>query len=135
MIFQHEMGHVEYYLLYKDQPHVFRRGANPGLNFITLIVHLHLQMSVYVTVIGFHEAVGDTLALSVTTPKHLKEIGLLEASTPTDDFETTINFLPSVALEKIAFLPFGYLIDKYRWDIYDGTVDSSNYNAHWWKLR
>lgn len=109
----HEMGHVQYYLQYKDQPLIFRRGANPG----------------------FHEAVGDTLALSVITPKHLKEIGLLDDSTPIDDYETSINFLLSMALEKIAFLPFGYLIDKYRWDIFDGTVEPSNYNAHWWKLR
>lgn len=75
------------------------------------------------------------MALSVITPKHLKEIGLLEKDAPTDDYETTINFLLSMALDKIAFLPFGYLIDKYRWDIFDGTVDSSSYNVHWWKLR
>lgn len=52
----HEMGHVEYYLQYMDLPVSFRRGANPG----------------------FHEAIGDVLSLSVSTPKHLKEIGLLE---------------------------------------------------------
>ncbi|EFX86561.1 hypothetical protein DAPPUDRAFT_307858 [Daphnia pulex] len=109
----HEMGHVQYYLQYKDQPLVFRRGANPG----------------------FHEAVGDTLALSVTTPKHLKEIGLLDESTPTDDYQTSINFLLGMALKKIVFLPFGYLIDKYRWDIFDGTVKETEYNAYWWKLR
>lgn len=84
---------------------------------------------------GFHEAVGDTLALSVTTPKHLKEIGLLDESTPTDDYQTSINFLLAMALEKIAFVPFGYLIDKYRWDIFDGTVKETEYNAYWWKLR
>ena len=71
----------------------------------------------------------------MTTPKHLKEIGLLDESTPIDDYETSINFLLSMALEKIAFLPFGYLIDKYRWDIFDGTVDESQYNTLWWKLR
>lgn len=57
----HEMGHVEYYLQYKDQPVSFRRGANPG----------------------FHEAIGDVLSLSVSTPKHLQTIGLLD--TLTDD--------------------------------------------------
>ena len=86
-------------------------------------------------VVGFHEAVGDTLALSVNTPKHLKQIGLLDDSTAIDDYETSINFLFAMAVEKIAFLPFSYLIDKYRWDIYDGTVEPSQYNAHWWKLR
>lgn len=85
--------------------------------------------------LGFHEAIGDTLALSVNTPKHLKKIGLLDESTPIDDYETSINFLFAMALNKVAYLPFGYLIDKYRWDIFDGSVDASSYNAHWWKLR
>ena len=52
----HEMGHVQYFLQYKDQPVSFRDGANPG----------------------FHEAIGDVLALSVSTPKHLQSIGLLD---------------------------------------------------------
>lgn len=130
---QHEMGHVQYYLQYKDQPLVFRRGANPG--WFRILIYRPLDFKLLSVNLGFHEAVGDTLALSVITPKHLKEIGLLDASTPIDDYETSINFLLSMALEKIAFLPFGYLIDKYRWDIFDGTVDSSNYNTHWWKLR
>lgn len=85
--------------------------------------------------IGFHEAVGDTLALSVQTPKHLKEIGLLDSSTVIDDYETSINFQFSMALSKIVFLPFGYIMDKFRWDIFDGTVDAPKYNQHWWKLR
>lgn len=52
----HEMGHVQYFLQYKEQPVPFRDGANPG----------------------FHEAIGDVLALSVSTPKHLQSIGLLD---------------------------------------------------------
>lgn len=107
------MGHIQYYLLYKDQPSIYRRGANPG----------------------FHEAVGDTLALSVQTPKHLKKIHLLDDNTPTDDYETTINFLMDMALSKIVSLPWTYLIDRYRWDIFDGSVDPSQYNSYWWKLR
>jgi len=109
----HEMGHIQYDLQYKDQPYVYRRGANPG----------------------FHEAIGDTLALAVKTPKHLKEIGLLDESTDIDDYETSINFLFSIALEKIAFLPFSYIMDRLRWDIFDGTLNSSEYNSHWWALR
>ena len=107
------MGHIQYYLLYKDQPAIYRRGANPG----------------------FHEAVGDTLALSVQTPKHLKEINLLDEKTPTDDHETTINFLMNMALKRIVSLPWTYLIDRYRWDIFDGSIDPSEYNSYWWKLR
>ncbi|XP_072105103.1 angiotensin-converting enzyme isoform X2 [Mobula birostris] len=107
----HEMGHVEYYLQYKDQPVTFRRGANPG----------------------FHEAVGDVLALSVSTPNHLHKIGLLD--NVTNDNETDINYLLKMALEKIAFLPFGYLIDQWRWKVFSGQISPDNYNSEWWKLR
>ncbi|XP_072417140.1 angiotensin-converting enzyme isoform X2 [Chiloscyllium punctatum] len=107
----HEMGHVEYYLQYKDQPVSFRSGANPG----------------------FHEAVGDVLALSVSTPKHLKEIGLLENAV--DDHEADINYLFKMALEKISFLPFGYLIDQWRWGVFSGQISPANYNFEWWYLR
>ncbi|KAM3859472.1 angiotensin-converting enzyme [Diretmus argenteus] len=107
----HEMGHVEYYLQYKDQPVGFRRGANPG----------------------FHEAVGDVLSLSVSTPKHLHTIGLL--SNLTNDHETDINYLLKMALEKIAFLPFGYLIDQWRWGVFNGHTPPERYNSDWWYLR
>uniref|UniRef100_A0A672ZLE5 Angiotensin-converting enzyme n=1 Tax=Sphaeramia orbicularis TaxID=375764 RepID=A0A672ZLE5_9TELE len=107
----HEMGHVQYYLQYKDQPVGFRRGANPG----------------------FHEAIGDVLSLSVSTPKHLHTIGLLD--TVTNDYETDINYLLKMALEKIAFLPFGYLIDQWRWDVFSGRTPTERYNSDWWYLR
>ncbi|XP_078079873.1 angiotensin-converting enzyme [Mustelus asterias] len=107
----HEMGHVEYYLQYKDQPVSFRSGANPG----------------------FHEAVGDVMALSVSTPKHLRKIGLLQNAV--DDNETDINYLLKMALQKIAFLPFGYLIDQWRWGVFSGRISPKNYNYEWWYLR
>uniref|UniRef100_A0A672PYM2 Angiotensin-converting enzyme n=1 Tax=Sinocyclocheilus grahami TaxID=75366 RepID=A0A672PYM2_SINGR len=107
----HEMGHVQYFLQYKDQPISFRDGANPG----------------------FHEAIGDVLALSVSTPKHLQSIGLLDKVE--DNKESTINFLMSMALDKIAFLPFGYLMDQWRWKVFDGRISSSEYNKEWWNLR
>ncbi|XP_035263080.1 angiotensin-converting enzyme-like [Anguilla anguilla] len=107
----HEMGHIEYYLQYKDQPVSFRRGANPG----------------------FHEAVGDVLSLSVSTPKHLQKIGLLEQLT--NDNESDINYLLKMALEKIAFLPFGYLIDQWRWGVFNSNTPPERYNAEWWYLR
>ena len=69
------------------------------------------------------------------TPKHLKEIGLLDNNTAIDNYETSINFLFSVALSKIVFLPFGYIMDKWRWDVFDDTVSPDDYNCHWWKLR
>ncbi|NWS81100.1 ACE enzyme, partial [Toxostoma redivivum] len=107
----HEMGHVQYYLQYKDQPVPFRSGANPG----------------------FHEAIGDVLSLSVSTPGHLKTIGLL--SSATEDEESSINYLLKMALEKIAFLPFGYLIDQWRWNVFSGHTPPSRYNYDWWYLR
>uniref|UniRef100_A0A8C3AXV9 Angiotensin-converting enzyme n=1 Tax=Cyclopterus lumpus TaxID=8103 RepID=A0A8C3AXV9_CYCLU len=107
----HEMGHVQYFLQYKDRPVSFRDGANPG----------------------FHEAIGDVLALSVSTPKHLQSIGLLDKVE--NNYESDINFLMSMALDKIAFLPFGYLMDQWRWKVFDGRIPSTEYNKEWWNLR
>ncbi len=107
----HEMGHIEYYLQYKEQPVVFREGANPG----------------------FHEAIGDLLALSVSTPGHLNKVGLF--SPLVDDLETTLNFQMQMALDKIAFLPFGYLMDVWRWDVFSGKTSFDHMNKRWWELR
>ena len=95
----HEMGHIQYYQQYSHQPAIFRSGANPG----------------------FHEAVGDTLALAVSTPRHLQEVGLLGdiAESP----EADLNYLMSIALDKITFLPFGYLMDKWRWSVFAGETE------------
>ena len=107
----HEMGHIEYYLLYKDQPLLFREGANPG----------------------FHEAVGDLIALSVSTPKHLEKIGLLENYK--DSQENNINSLFKMALERVAFLPFGLLIDQWRWGVFKGEITEDKWNQAWWDVR
>ncbi|PRC95018.1 M2 family metallopeptidase [Solimicrobium silvestre] len=105
----HELGHVYYFLAYRDQDPMFHNGANDG----------------------FHEAIGDTIALSVT-PEYLKKIGLRE-TLPTKDQE--IGTLLNRALEKVAFLPFGYLVDKWRWEVYSGKVTPENYDKAWWELR
>ncbi|KAG8179605.1 hypothetical protein JTE90_025770 [Oedothorax gibbosus] len=107
----HEMGHIEYFLQYANLPLVFRDGANEG----------------------FHEAVGDTIALSVATPEHLKKVNLLDEVE--EDEESEINTLMRTALEKIAFLPFGYLIDAWRWKVFDGTYKKEELNTKWWELR
>ncbi|XP_069674785.1 angiotensin-converting enzyme-like isoform X1 [Periplaneta americana] len=110
----HEMGHVQYFLQYKHQPRTYKRGANPG----------------------FHEAVGDVMALSVSTPKHLRQIGLLEGEAPAEeDYEATINFLYLQGLQKIVFLPYAYLTDLWRWDVFKGEITSDEYNCEWWRLR
>ncbi|KAK2713608.1 hypothetical protein QYM36_009469 [Artemia franciscana] len=110
----HEMGHIQYFQQYRHapQPYAFREGANPG----------------------FHEAVGDLMALSVQTPGHLKKIGLLEEDF-TEDERSDLNFLMLTALSKIVFLPFAYVMDRWRWDIFAGQVEQEQWNKHWWDLR
>ncbi|XP_013104589.2 angiotensin-converting enzyme [Stomoxys calcitrans] len=107
----HELGHIQYFLQYQHQPFVYRTGANPG----------------------FHEAVGDVLSLSVSTPKHLERVGLLKNYV--SDNEARINQLFLTALDKIVFLPFAFTMDKYRWALFRGQVDKSEWNCAFWKLR
>ncbi|RZB38755.1 hypothetical protein BDFB_008530 [Asbolus verrucosus] len=107
----HEMGHIQYFLQYAKKPYNFRDGANPG----------------------FHEAVGDTIALSVSTPKHLEKINLIQEYE--DNEESALNSLMDAALQKVAFLPFGLLIDKWRWDVFSGAVQPEQWNSHWWEYR
>ena len=105
----HELGHNFYQRAYKNQPPLFANGANDG----------------------FHEAIGDTIALSVT-PEYLKEIGLLDTVPPAS---ADIGLLLKRALDKVAFLPFGLLIDKWRWEVFSGQVKPADYNKAWWDLR
>jgi peptidyl-dipeptidase A len=112
----HEMGHIEYFMAYRHQPALFRTGANAA----------------------FHEAIGDTVALSASTPAHLRAIGLVDKSTKLSKHELyrqEINFLMLMALQKVAFLPFGYLVDKWRYAVFRGDVTPHNYNQAWWKMR
>ncbi|KAK4882077.1 hypothetical protein RN001_005396 [Aquatica leii] len=108
----HEMGHIQYYLQYKSQPVAYREGANDG----------------------FHEAVGDVMALSVATSKHLKKIGLID-SEPANKDQNDINELYQMGLDKIAFLPFAYLMDLWRWQVFDGKITPEEYNCKWWDYR
>jgi peptidyl-dipeptidase A len=105
----HELGHNFYQRAYKGQPVIFRESANDG----------------------FHEAIGDTIALSVT-PEYLVRIGLLDKA---PDASSDIGLLLSRALEKVAFLPFGLLIDQWRWNVFSGAVKPADYNKAWWDLR
>ncbi|KAK0076664.1 hypothetical protein PV326_010605 [Microctonus aethiopoides] len=106
----HEMGHIQYFLQYKDLPTVYKEGANPG----------------------FHEAVGDTISLSASTLEHLKEIGLLNEIDADD--EAMLNQLYLKGLNKIAFIPFAYMMDKWRWGVFQSTILPDTYNCNWWKL-
>ena len=106
----HELGHVYYYLSYNTLPNLFRGGANDG----------------------FHEAIGDTVNLSVT-PGYLSKIGLIAPVKPSQ--EAVINQQMKMALDKIAFLPFGRVIDLWRWKVFSGEITPDHYNQAWWDLR
>jgi len=106
----HELGHDYYFHSYYKLPALFQQGANDG----------------------FHEAIGDALALSIT-PGYLKQLKLIK-EVPTDE-KGLINVQMKSALEKIAFLPFGKLIDQWRWDVFSGKTKPADYNKAWWELR
>ena len=105
----HELGHNFYQRAYKDQPFLFEGGANDG----------------------FHEAIGDTIALAIT-PDYLQRVGLL-GSVPSA--ESDIPLLLRQALDKVAFLPFGLMIDQWRWKVFSGEIKPGDYNKGWWDLR
>ncbi|MCI0338261.1 MAG: M2 family metallopeptidase [Acidobacteria bacterium] len=105
----HELGHNYYQMAYAPQPPLYQNSANDG----------------------FHEAIGDTIALSVT-PEYLKKIGLID-NVP--DEKADLGLLMRLALDKVAFLPFGYLVDQWRWKVFSGEVGPGDYNKAWWELR
>lgn len=108
-VIHHELGHNFYQRAYNQLPLLYQDSANDG----------------------FHEAIGDTIALSVT-PEYLKKIGLLERVPPES---ADIGLLLHQALDKVAFLPFGLLVDQWRWKTFSGEVTPANYNQAWWELR
>ena len=105
----HELGHNFYQRAYDKQPFLYEDSANDG----------------------FHEAVGDTIALSVT-PDYLKEIGLIDR---VPDPSKDLGLLMKKALDKVAFLPFGLIIDQWRWKVFSGEIKPDHYNQGWWDLR
>ena len=109
-VIYHELGHNYYQRAYNQQSMLFRDGAHGG----------------------FHEAIGDTITLSMT-PEYLAEIGLVASAEQSR--QATINRQMQQALDKIAFLPFGKLIDEWRWGVFSGEISPDEYNAAWWELR
>jgi peptidyl-dipeptidase A len=108
-VVHHELGHNFYQRAYNNQPLMFRDSANDG----------------------FHEAIGDTIALSIT-PQYLVQLGLLKQA---PDASRDTGLLLARALDKVAFLPFGLLIDKWRWQVFAGQITPEDYNKAWWQLR
>ena len=110
-VIHHELGHNYYQRAYKVQDYLHLNGANDG----------------------FHEAIGDMIALSIT-PEYLVQIDMLDpADVPSADKD--IGLLLREAMDKVAFLPFGLLVDRYRWSLFDGSVAPENYNTAWTQLR
>ena len=105
----HELGHNFYQRAYNGQPYLLRGGANDG----------------------FHEAIGDSIALSIT-PAYLKQLGLAETEPPA---EADIPLQLRTALDKVAFLPFALALDKWRWEVFSGEIKPADYNKAWWALR
>ncbi len=105
----HELGHNYYQMAYAPKPPLYQNSANDG----------------------FHEAIGDAIALSVT-PEYLKKIGLISTVPPES---ADIGLLMRLALDKVAFLPFGYLVDQWRWKVFSGEIGPGDYNKAWWELR
>lgn len=109
VVIHHELGHDYYFHAYYKQPFLFQAGANDG----------------------FHEAIGDTVALSMT-PAYLQKKGLLAKVDVSE--EATINHQMRIALGKIAFLPFALMVDRWRWDAFSGAASPDQLDAHWWEL-
>ncbi len=109
VVIHHELGHNYYQRAYRGQDPLFRDSANDG----------------------FHEGLGDTVALSIT-PEYLVQVGLLDRA---PDAGADIGLLLLRALDKVAFLPFGLLVDQWRWQVFSGEIAPDAYNTAWWELR
>jgi peptidyl-dipeptidase A len=107
----HELGHNFYQRAYAGQDMLFRNGAHDG----------------------FHEAIGDFVALSVT-PDYLVQIGLLDQDQVPDE-SADLGLMMNLALDKIAFLPFAVMMDQWRWRVFRGEITPDQYNTAWWELR
>ncbi|XP_045538628.1 angiotensin-converting enzyme [Papilio machaon] len=106
----HELAHIQYYLQYADQPQLFRDGANPA----------------------FHEALANAATLSVYNMPHLYRLGLYNNKSH-DSYEVGMNFLMTMALEKVAYLPFAFMVDQWRWSVFEEGVE--NMNERWWQMK
>jgi peptidyl-dipeptidase A len=105
----HELGHNYYQRAYNTLSPIFQDGANAG----------------------FHEAIGDMITLSIT-PEYLQRIGLISR---VPDASADLGLLMERALDGVAFLPFGLLMDRWRWQVFSGELTPDTYNEGWWELR
>ncbi|XP_051797280.1 angiotensin-converting enzyme 2 isoform X1 [Acanthochromis polyacanthus] len=108
----HEMGHNQYQMAYRNLPYLLRDGANEG----------------------FHEAVGEIMSLSAATPKHLQSVDLLHANFTYNNY-TEINFLLKQALTIVATLPFTYMLEEWRWQVFAGNITKDEWMKRWWEMK
>ena len=111
----HEMGHIEYYMQYADQPPQFRDGANEG----------------------FHEAMGEVMAMNVATPEHLRAIGLLpdEKGDEETEEQAMINFLLFQSLQQVATMPFTIAMENWRYAVFNGTFEKDEWMEKFWEMK
>jgi len=112
----HELGHIAYFMQYREQPALFRTGAN----------------------VAFHEAVGDTVVMSLMTPHHWRSVVLgrrLPAPSTRRIPDTDMSFLLRMALSRVALLSYAYVLEKWRYGVFRGEITPSSYNARYWELR
>uniref|UniRef100_A0AAQ6ADY4 Angiotensin-converting enzyme n=1 Tax=Amphiprion ocellaris TaxID=80972 RepID=A0AAQ6ADY4_AMPOC len=109
----HEMGHNQYQMAYRNLSYLLRDGANEG----------------------FHEAVGEIMSLSAATPKHLQSVDLLPADFVYDNGNTDINFLLKQALTIVATLPFTYMLEEWRWQVFAGNITKDEWMERWWEMK
>ncbi|BFZ21054.1 hypothetical protein BsWGS_24093 [Bradybaena similaris] len=107
----HEMGHLAYYMAYRDQPTIYKDGANDA----------------------FHDAISSMFTLSFETPEHLKKLNLIDHIPYAH--EEDINILMNTALKTVAYIPYAYLVDAWRWAVFDGNITSDRYMREWYRLR
>ncbi|XP_017782038.1 PREDICTED: angiotensin-converting enzyme-like isoform X1 [Nicrophorus vespilloides] len=107
----HELGHIQYNILYKEQPSMFRLA----------------------TTFAFHAAIGETFLLSTYSQKYFLDRGLIYKEVHSK--ETLVNKMMFMARQRLLFLPYGYLVDKWRWDVFTGKTTEENWNKRWWDLR
>lgn len=109
----HEMGHVEQYMLAKDQLAVFRAGNSV-----------------------VQETVGDSIFLAMMTPMHLNRLRLIDDAKlyPSDRNDFDLHQLMTIAYMKLPEIPFGFVFEKLRYDLFAERVSIEHSNDYFWEL-
>lgn len=112
-VLTHEVGHIEQYMLAKNQPGVFRAGNS--------IVQ---------------ETIGDAFFLAMMTPMHLNRLRLIDDTKlfPSNENDFDMHQLMMMAFMKLPEIPFGYVFETFRYDLFAGRVGVEESNDYFWDL-